>query len=64
MSTFTLLAGKFKTNSSYPSTRGTQGAIRRNGHCVQVTIVTNVVGLQLAISKIPHLRDKNTRLTE
>lgn len=48
---------------SYPSTRGTQGAIRRDSHCVQETTVANVVGLQLAISQVPHLRDTNIALT-
>lgn len=42
--------------SSYPSTRCTQGAIRRHSHCVQVAAVTNVVGFQLAVGQVPHLR--------
>lgn len=42
--------------SSYPSTRCTQGAIRRHSHCVQVATVTIVVGLQLAVGQVPDLR--------
>lgn len=45
----------FSSTLPYLSTRCTQGAIRRHGHCVQVASVTNVVGLQLAVGQVPHL---------
>lgn len=47
----------------YPSTRGTQRAIRRDSDCVQEATVTNVVGLQLAVGQVPHLRAKEERLS-
>ena len=47
--------------TSYPSTRCTQGAIRRDGHRVQEAGVTNVVCLQLAVSQVPHLGAKNRK---
>ena len=46
---------------SYPSTRCTQGAVRRDGHRVQEAGVTNVVCLQLAVSQVPHLGPKNRK---
>ena len=36
-------------------TAGTQGAVRRESHRVDVTGVTDVVGLQLAVGQVPHL---------
>ena len=45
--------------TSYLSTRCAQGAIRRDSHCVQEASVTNVVGLQLAVGQVPHLRAKD-----
>lgn len=47
----------------YPSTRGTQRAIRRDSDCVQEATVTNVVGLQLAVGQVPHLRAKGRKTT-
>ncbi len=44
-----------KKVTRYLSTRGTQRSIRRHGHCVQVSSVANVVGLQLTVRKIPYL---------
>ena len=38
------------------ATGGAQGAIGRHGHCVQVAGVTNMVGLQLAVGQVPHLK--------
>ena len=38
------------------STGGTQGTIRGHGYCVQVTVVTNVVGLKLAVGQVPDLK--------
>lgn len=37
------------------TTRGAEGTVRRNGDGVQVTIVTVVVVLQLAVSQVPDL---------
>ena len=36
-------------------TAGTQGAVRRESHRVDVASVTDVVGLQLAVGQVPHL---------
>lgn len=47
---------------SYPSTRCTQGAIRRDGHCVQEASVADVVGLQLTVGQVPHLGEMTGRL--
>ncbi len=41
---------------------GTQRTVRRHGHCVQVTVVTNVVGLKLAVGQVPDLKECNTCL--
>lgn len=41
---------------SYLSTRGTEGAIRGHGDCVEVARVAIVVGLELAVGQTPHLR--------
>ncbi len=38
------------------ATRGAQRAVRGHGDGVQVASVTNVVGLQLAVGKVPHLK--------
>ena len=37
------------------SAGGAQGTVRGHGHCVQVTVVTNVVGLKLAVGQVPDL---------
>ena len=37
------------------ATGGTQGAVGRHGDGVQVAGVTHVVGLQLAVRKVPYL---------
>ncbi len=39
------------------SAGGTQRTVRRHGHCVQVTVVTNVVGLKLAVGQVPDLKE-------
>ena len=45
------------------SAGSTQGTVRRHGHCVQVTVVTNVVGLKLAVGQVPDLRKETHILT-
>ena len=37
------------------ATGGAQGAVGRHGHGVQVTVVTDMVGLQLAVLQRPDL---------
>ena len=37
------------------ATGGAEGAVGRHGDGVEVAGVTNVVGLQLAVSQVPHL---------
>lgn len=49
--------------SLYLSTRCTQRAVRGDGHRVQEASVTNVVGLQLAVSQVPHLNEETTQVT-
>ena len=38
------------------ATGSAQGAVGRHGHGVQVTVVTDVVGLQLAVLQRPDLK--------
>ena len=44
-----------KHGSSILTPTGTERTIRRQCHCVEITSVTNVVGLQLAVGQVPHL---------
>ena len=43
------------------ASRGTQTPIRRNCHAIEETIVTKVVGLELAVGKVPYLRKEGRR---
>ncbi len=40
------------------STGSTKRTIRRHGHRVQVPVVTDVVGLKLAVGQVPDLKKK------
>ena len=39
------------------TTRGSQRTIGRDGHGVEVSIVSEVVGLQFTVGQVPHLND-------
>ena len=46
------------------ATGGTQGTVRRHGDGVQVTTVSNVVGLELAVGQVPDLTSKTKKLSK
>ena len=46
------------------ATGGTQGTVRRHGDGVQVTTVSNVVGLELAVGQVPDLTSKTKKLNK
>ena len=46
------------------ATGGTQGTVRRHGDGVQVTTVSNVVGLELAVGQVPDLMSKTKKLSK
>ena len=43
---------------------GTQGTVRRHSDGVQVTTVSNVVGLELAVGQVPDLINKIKKLSK
>lgn len=45
----------------YLSTRSAQGAVGGDGDRVQVALVADVVGLQLAVGQVPHLAARAPR---
>lgn len=44
----------------YLASRSTQGPIWGNSHSIQIAGMADMVGLQLAVGQIPHLREQGS----